>query len=245
MTFRLKCYLLYSSHIMTPYSQSFCMSSINGSKKTSMPLPASLGPNMRVVNKRYFHFWHNHRGRLNMDIITGHVPCEFLISLNGYIPFVLSPNLIFLGSLEKSSWWAISKIFHCLPSTGCRNFLSIFWFTFQSNNSVSLGLENIRFKWSVTGRYHITREGTFLSLDPSMSWSVVAFFLFRPCHLLLFLLESTANPSLLSFCLYRLGLHIGHLSPNSCSFLYKMKWFEQAWIFSIPKVNGQMSFFDW
>jgi hypothetical protein len=38
-----------------------------------------------------------------MHIITGHVLCEFLISLNGLIPSVLSPNLIFLGLLEKSS----------------------------------------------------------------------------------------------------------------------------------------------
>jgi hypothetical protein len=51
---------------------------------------------MRVVNKRYFHLWHNHGGRLNMHIITVHILCEFLISLNGFIPSVLSPNLIFL-----------------------------------------------------------------------------------------------------------------------------------------------------
>jgi hypothetical protein len=54
---------------------------------------------MRVVNKRYFHLWHNHGGRLNIHIITGHVLCGFLISPNGFIPSVLSLNLIFLGSL--------------------------------------------------------------------------------------------------------------------------------------------------
>jgi hypothetical protein len=58
---------------------------------------------MRVVKKRYFHLWHNLGGRLNMHIIVGHVLCEFLIFLNGLIPVMLSPNLIFLGSLEKSS----------------------------------------------------------------------------------------------------------------------------------------------
>jgi hypothetical protein len=97
MSFRLKCCLLYSSHIVTPYSQSFCVSSINGSKKTTMSLPACLEPNTRVVNKRYFHLWHNHGGRLNMHIIIGHVLCGFLISLNGFIPSMLSPNMIFLG----------------------------------------------------------------------------------------------------------------------------------------------------
>jgi hypothetical protein len=72
-------------------------------KKTSMSLPAYLGQDTRGVNKRYFRLWHNHDGRLNMHIITGHILCGFLISLNGLIPSVLSPNLIFLVSLEKSS----------------------------------------------------------------------------------------------------------------------------------------------
>jgi hypothetical protein len=58
---------------------------------------------MRVVNKRYFRLCHNHGGRLNIHIITGHVLCGFLISPNGLIPSELSPNKIFLGSLEKFS----------------------------------------------------------------------------------------------------------------------------------------------
>jgi hypothetical protein len=58
---------------------------------------------MRVVNKRYFRLWHNHGRRLNMHIITSHVLCGFHISSNGLIPSVLSPSLIFLGSLEKSA----------------------------------------------------------------------------------------------------------------------------------------------
>jgi hypothetical protein len=79
------------------------MSSINGSKKISMSLPTCLGQDMRVVNKRYFSLWDNHGGRLNMHIIIGHVLCGFISSPNGLIPSVLSPNVIFLGSLEKSS----------------------------------------------------------------------------------------------------------------------------------------------
>jgi hypothetical protein len=38
-----------------------------------------------------------------MHIITGHVLSGFLISPNGFISSVKSPNLIFFGSLEKSS----------------------------------------------------------------------------------------------------------------------------------------------
>ncbi len=145
-------------------------------------MPACLGPDMRVVNRRYFHLWHNHEGRLYMHIITGQVLCGFIISPKVFIPSVLTPNLIFLGSLEKSSWWARSKCFHYLPYAGCQIFPSILWFTCQSNNSASLGFENIRFKRSITSRYHITRAGTFLSLEPSMLWSGVTFFLFH-CHI--------------------------------------------------------------
>jgi hypothetical protein len=103
MAFRLKCCLLYSSHTLTPCFQSFCISSINGSKKTSISILACLGPDMSVVNKRYFHLWYNYGGRLNMHIITSNVLCGFLISPKRFIPAVLRPNLIFLGSLEKSS----------------------------------------------------------------------------------------------------------------------------------------------
>jgi hypothetical protein len=103
MTFRLKCSFLYSSHTLTPCLQIFCMYFINGSKKTSISTPACFGPDMRLVNRRYFHLWHNHGGRLYMHIITGQVLCGFLISLKGFIRSVLRPNLIFLGSLEKSS----------------------------------------------------------------------------------------------------------------------------------------------
>jgi hypothetical protein len=134
MAFRLKCSFLYSSHTLTPCSQSFCMSSSNGSKKISMSMPAYLGPDMRVVNRRYFHLWHNHGGRLYMHIITGQVLCGFFISPKGFIPSVVRPNLIFLGSLEKSSSWLRLKCFHCLPSAGCRIFPSLFCWTCQSKS---------------------------------------------------------------------------------------------------------------
>jgi hypothetical protein len=146
MAFRLKCCLLYLSHTLTTCFQRFCISSINGSKKTSMSIPTCLGLDMSVVNKRYFCLWHNHDGRLNMHIITGHVLCGFLISLKGFILSVLRPNLIFLGSLEKSSSWSGSKCFHCLPSAGCQIFPYAFLFIWQSNSWTSLGLENKRFK---------------------------------------------------------------------------------------------------
>jgi hypothetical protein len=96
--------------------------------------------------------------------------CEFLISPKGFIPSVLRSNIIFLGSLEKSSWLRL-KCFHCLPSAWCWIFPSLFCWTCQSWSCASIALENIRFKWSMTGRYHITRAETFLSLAPWLSWS--------------------------------------------------------------------------
>jgi hypothetical protein len=131
MSFRLKCSFLYSSHTLTPCSQSFCMSSINGFKKTSMSMSACLGPDMRVINRRYFCLWHNHRGRLYMHITTGQVLCGFIISPKEFIPSVLRPNLIFLGSLEKSSSWLRLKCFHGLPSARCRILPSLFHWTCQ------------------------------------------------------------------------------------------------------------------
>jgi hypothetical protein len=133
IAFRLTCSFLYSTHKLTPCSQSFCLSSINGSKKASISMPACLGPDMRVVNRRYFRLWHNHGARLHMHIITGQVLCGFLISPKGFIPLVLRPNLIFLGLLEKSSWLR-SKCFHCLPSAGCQIFPSLFRWTCQSKS---------------------------------------------------------------------------------------------------------------
>jgi hypothetical protein len=134
MAFRLKCSFFYSFHTLNPCSQSFCMSSINGSKNTSISTLACLGLDIRVVNRRYFYLWRNHGERLYMHIITGQVLCGFLISLKGFIPSVLGPNLIFLESLEKSFSWLRSKCFHCLPSAGCWIFPSLFHWTCQSKS---------------------------------------------------------------------------------------------------------------
>jgi hypothetical protein len=57
------------------------MSSINGSKKTSMSLPACLGLDTRFVNRKYFHLWHNHGGRLNIPKVSmkGQVVADFIV----------------------------------------------------------------------------------------------------------------------------------------------------------------------
>ena len=103
--------LQYSSRIRTPSNHNFRISSINGSKNTSISLPVSLGPDIRVVSNRYLRLWHNHDGMLYSDSITGHVLCGFLFCPNGFIPDVLKANLIFLGSSEKSLYFR-SKFFH-------------------------------------------------------------------------------------------------------------------------------------
>jgi hypothetical protein len=80
---------------------------------------------MRVVNRRYVLLWHNHEERLYMNITTGKVLCGFLIPPKGLIPFVIRPNLIFLGSLEKSSSWLRLKCFHSLAIINRMSDLSI------------------------------------------------------------------------------------------------------------------------
>jgi hypothetical protein len=60
-------------------------------------MTACLGPDMRVVNGRFFHWWHNHGRRLYMHIITGRVLCGFLISTKGSksnIPWIVRKVLL-------------------------------------------------------------------------------------------------------------------------------------------------------
>ena len=123
-------------------------------------MPGCFSPCMRMVSRRYFHLWHSHGGRLNMDSSTGHVLCVLLLSPNGFIPSMLNANRTFLFSSPKSSWLA-SKVFHWRASDGCRSFPSFFKGR-SSCHVISLavfGLENKSFRRSITGRYHITKAG--------------------------------------------------------------------------------------
>jgi hypothetical protein len=52
--------------------------------------------------------------------VTSQVLCELLRSPNGFIPSVLSVNLMFLA-LSPNSGNLVLKRFHCLPSEGCRS----------------------------------------------------------------------------------------------------------------------------
>ena len=141
----------------------FFMSSIKGSKKTSMSTAGCVGPEIRSVSKRYFHFCINQRGRLYMVRITGHVLCLLLLSANGFIPSVLRANLTFRGSLANSGWLAL-KSCHCLPSAGCCNFSSFLCSSeaCQLISWASSAFANKHLNRSITGRYHITNAGTFL-----------------------------------------------------------------------------------
>jgi hypothetical protein len=56
-------------------------------------------------------------GRLYIHKFMGHVLCEWHVSLKGFIPYVLNPNLIFLISFLKSLCFP-SKFLHCIPSAG-------------------------------------------------------------------------------------------------------------------------------
>jgi hypothetical protein len=121
-------------------------------KNTSMSTPGYIGPEIRMVSKIYFRFYIKHGGRLYMVRITSHVPS------------VLSANLTFLGSSAKSRWLSL-KSCHCFPSVGCRSFPSFLCLSEECQfiSLASLGLANKHLNRSTTERYHITKEGTFLS----------------------------------------------------------------------------------
>src|SRR6266498_4722980 len=87
---------LNSSHTSSPSFHSFAISSSNGSRNTSISFPGCFGPWINIDSIRYFRFIHSHEGILRMDRTTGHVLCELLMSLNGFIPSVLNANLTFL-----------------------------------------------------------------------------------------------------------------------------------------------------
>jgi hypothetical protein len=129
-----------------------------------MSTPGCVGPEIRMVSKMYFRFCINHGGRLYMVRITGHMLCLLLLSANGFIPSVLSVNLTFLGSSAKSRWLSL-KSCHCFPSAGCQSFPS-FLCSSEACQLISLassGLASKHLNRSMTGRYHITKAGIFLS----------------------------------------------------------------------------------
>jgi hypothetical protein len=103
---------------------------------------------------------------LTSDLVLSKQPPFNVISL-----FLLTIELVCVFSCFTPSlaatWFARSKCFHYLPSVGSKIFPSVLQFTCQSNNLASLGLENIHFKRSITGRYHITRaEDTLSKMTP-------------------------------------------------------------------------------
>jgi hypothetical protein len=188
IAFSLKYSYWYWSHIRIPSFQSFAISSISCSRNTSILMRACFGPRIRIDNIRYFLLWHNHVGILYITRMTGHVLCTVLFSPNGFIPSVLKANLIFLLSAENYRYWR-SKIFHWVPSVGCRisTSFSLRFSEYQSISFTSLGLENTRFKWSITGRYHITKAWIFLFVmsylsrsasSSTLSGPIVVLFLF-------------------------------------------------------------------
>src|SRR6185312_11125340 len=101
-------------------------------------------------------------------------------SPNGFIPSVLKPNLMFLGSLTKSGN-SLSTFLHRDPSAGCLNIRSCLRSSLchRINLALDLFLKK-RFKRGITGKYHITLAGTFfLTGSPSTSPGSFCLILYR------------------------------------------------------------------
>ena len=118
---KVKCSLLYSSHTLTPSFHSVMKSSTNGSKYTSISFSGYFGPWISKGIIRYILFIHSHGRMLYIQTVMGQVLCLLLTILKGFIPSVLSANLIFLASSPNSFGNLALKLFHCLPSEGCRS----------------------------------------------------------------------------------------------------------------------------
>ena len=89
--------------IRTPsFFQNNKSSSTNSLRYTSMSLPGCFVPWISTCIIMYFCFRHSQEGRLNIQRVTGHVLWLLPHSPNRFIPFVLKPNLMFLGLLSKS-----------------------------------------------------------------------------------------------------------------------------------------------
>ena len=136
-------------------------SSTNGLWYTSISLPGCFGPWISINIIMYFRFLHSQEGRLNIRRVTCHVLWLLPHSLNGFIPSVLKPNLMFLGSLSKSGN-SLSTFLHWDTSVGCLNISSCLRSSLchRINLAWDLFLKKC-FKHGITGKYHITLAGTF------------------------------------------------------------------------------------
>jgi hypothetical protein len=80
-----------------------------------------------------------------------HFSCYFPFLVEYYFPVQLEFDSSRLSNPNKVQMFPLFTIRMIL------DFPSDFHFTCQSKSIASLGLENICFKQSITGRYHITR----------------------------------------------------------------------------------------
>src|SRR5438128_1963047 len=88
------------------------------------------------------------------------------MSPKGFIPSVLSPNLMFLTSFAKSGY-VLSTFLHYDPSAGCLSIvssLSLLRALCHCINWVCALFAKYRFKRGIMGKYHITLVGGSLLL---------------------------------------------------------------------------------
>jgi hypothetical protein len=132
---------------------------------TSISLSDCFGRWISTGIMMYFRFMHSQERRLNIHIVTGHVLWLLPHLPNGFIPFVLKPNLIFLVFLSKSRN-SLSTFLHWDPFAWCLSIRSCLRSSlcYRINLPCALFL-NKRFKHGIIGKYHITLVGNFF-----LSW---------------------------------------------------------------------------
>src|SRR3990170_5039111 len=113
----------------------------------------------------YFVFMHFHGGRLYVHTKTGHVLWLVVWFPNEFMPSVLAPSTMFLGSSVANPYTALNAL-HWLPSTRCLSFGSspssgFFLSACQRMSFASLGSTKYRWRRGVIGKYHTTFWGDF------------------------------------------------------------------------------------
>ena len=124
-THNVKYYSLYASKQRTPSSHNICRSSIKGAKYVLISYPDCFGPDIIIVNIKYFLLIHSHGGRLYIVVITSQQLYVVDKSSNGLVPSVDKPKQKFIGSNPKvGKLWSINL--HDGVLAGCLKIQSTF-----------------------------------------------------------------------------------------------------------------------
>ena len=170
--------------------------------------------------------------------MTSQVLCVLLRSSNGFIPSGLSANLTFLTSSPNSFAYFALKLFHYLPSEGCRSFPSSLMRSADACQDISFAssrFPNRACRRSIIGKYRTDNAGLF-SLHVAlfflilMKRDLLGRLLLLPTHgsLIIHVGVTTSVPLVPTRAVVRTALQVLILAPiqdkvvSACMELFKL-----------------------